>query len=466
MSGPTEQDIQVNSISLEQGELPVEPIKVVMVAACPFPANHGTPGAIRELALHLVNQGHEVHIVAYPQCEDIPVEGLHIHRVKVPFFIKPGPIVIGPSFERVVYDMLLVPKLIKVIKKEQIDVIHAHNYEANIAGAMAKLFTGKPLIYNGVNTMEDELPSYRFIRPDGLARWIGRMLDYIVPRMSDLIMVLSDELRDLLVDHGNSKDKVLVVPPGVELEWLASGDGAKVRTKLGLDDDTSMVLYTGALEAFQRVDYLIRAMALVIKQAPSAKLVIACNVKNEKAQRLYSELSQELGISEHVIFVDSVPLEELPDYLAAADVTVVPRPSCPGYPIKLLNYMAASKPVVSFAGSAKSLCHGYSGYIATNDDVDDLANGIAMFVNNPEVGVAMGARARESLEGVFDWSTLAKGVAESYRQLIKNRKEIDRVPLAKYFRHSYTPLLKDPQQVTPFLKDGKLIYPSLLQDKL
>lgn len=444
----------------------IDPIKVVMVAACPFPANHGTPGAIRELALHLLDQGHEVHIVAYPQCEDIPVEGLHIHRVKVPFFIKPGPIAIGPSFERIVYDMLLVPKLVQVIKREKIDVIHAHNYEANIAGAMAKLFTGKPLIYNAVTTMEDELPSYRFIRPDGLARRIGKALDYIVPRMSDLIMVLSDELRDLLISHGNSPDKVLVVPPGVELEWLSSGEGSHVRTQLGLNGGESMVLYTGALEAFQRVDYLIRAMAVVVKQAPTSRLVIACNVKNEKAQHLYDQLSKELGISQYVIFVDSVQLDELPNYLAAADVTVVPRPSCPGYPIKLLNYMAASKPVVSFSGSAKSLCHGYSGYIANNDDVEDLANGIAMFVNNPEVGIAMGERARESLEGVFDWATLAKGVAESYRQLIKNRKEIDRVPLAKYFRYSYTPLLKDPQQISPLLKDGELTYPSLLQDKL
>jgi glycosyltransferase involved in cell wall biosynthesis len=435
-----------------------------MVAACPFPANHGTPGAIRELALHLARQGHEVHVVTYPQFEDIPVDGLHIHRVRVSF-MKPGPISIGPSFERLLYDALLIPKLVQVIKRHRIDVIHAHNYEATIAGAVAKWLTWRPLIYNGVTAMADELPTYRFIRPDALARWIGKSLDYVVPRLSDLLMVLSDELKGYLMALGNKEKKLLVVPPGVELDWLSSGDGTRVRDKLGLADGTPIVMYTGALETFQRVDYLLQAMALVVKQVPEAVLVIVGNIKNPRAQETYLAMARQLGITNQLCFVESAPIEELPDYLAAADVTVVPRPSCPGYPIKLLNYMAAGKPVVSFAGSAKSLCHEYSGYVAKNDDVEDLANGISVLLQHPDVAKIMGERARASLEGVFDWPTLAAGVAETYRQLMQNRKDIARGPLAAYFKHSYTPVLVNPRQVTPFLKDGDLTYPDLLQEE-
>ena len=435
-----------------------------MVAACPFPANHGTPGAIRELALHLSRQGHEVHVVTYPQFEDIPVDGLHIHRVRVPF-MQPGPISIGPSLERLLYDALLIPKLVQVIRRYRIDVIHAHNYEATLAGAMAKWLTWRPLIYNGVTAMADELPTYRFIRPDALARWIGKTLDYIVPRLSDLLMVLSDELKDYLIEIGNKEKKLLVVPPGVELDWLASGDGTRVRDKLGLSAATPIVMYTGALEGFQRIDYLLQAMALVLRQVPEAVLVIVGNIINRKAQEAHLALAQQLGIANQLRFVDSAPIGELPDYLAAADVTVVPRPYCPGYPIKLLNYMAAGKPVVSFAGSAKSLCHEYSGYIAANEDVEDLAKGIVVLLQHPDEAKIMGARARASLEGVFDWPTLAAGVAESYRQLMKNRKDVARAPLAEYFKSSYTPVLVNSHRVTPFLKDGDLTYPSLLQEE-
>lgn len=464
MKGLTEANDRSKSNASEGDAQFNKPVRVVMVAACPFPANHGTPAAIRELALHLAKQGNEVHVVTYPQYEDIPVDGLHIHRVRVPF-IKPGPVSIGPSFERILYDALLIPKLVQVIRRYRIGVIHAHNYEATMAGAVAKWLTRRPLIYNGVTAMADELPSYRFIRPDALARWIGKVLDYTVPRVSDLLMVLSDELKDYLVQLGNPPKKVLVVPPGVELDWLASGDGRKARDKLGLRGETPIVMYTGALESFQRVDYLLQAMAQVIKQSPEAMLVIVGNIKNPRAQEAHLAMAAELGISSQLLFVESAPIEELPDYLAAADIAVVPRPSCPGYPIKLLNYMAASKPVVSFAGSAKSLCHQYSGYVASNDDVEDLAKGIVIFLENPDVAKIMGKRARASLEGVFDWPTLAAGVAETYRQLILNRKGFSRQPLARYFKSSYTPRLEEFQQVSAFLIDGKLTYPSLLQEE-
>ncbi len=440
------------------------PVRVVMVAACPFPANHGTPGAIRELAMHLAEQGHEVHVVTYPQSEeDISVEGLHIHRVRLPF-MKPGPIVIGPSLERLVYDALLIPKLVQVIWRHKIDIIHAHNYEANLAGAFAKLITRRPLIYNAITLMEDELPSYRFIRPDSLARGIGKVLDYIVPRLSDLVMVLSDELKQDLVRIGNRQEKVLIVPPGVEVQWLASGHDDIVRKRLSIARDAPVVMYTGALEGFQRIDYLIQAMAKVIKRVPQALLIIVGNVKNNKARDNCFALAEKLGITNHIHFIESAPLEQLPDYLAAANVTVVPRPNCPGYPIKLLNYMAAAKPVVSFAGSAKSLCHGYSGYTAENDNVNDLAQGIVMFLDNPNIAKIVGKRAQASLIGVFDWPTIAAGVAESYRQLMNNHKIFSSSALSDYFKESYTPRLEQPQQVSAFMKDGKLTYPCLAQD--
>jgi glycosyltransferase involved in cell wall biosynthesis len=436
-----------------------------MVAACPFPANHGTPAAIRELAIHLARLGNEVHVVTYPQAEPIPVDGLHIHRVKVPFY-KPGPIGIGPSYERLLFDAFLVPKLIQVILRYRIDVIHAHNYEATIAGWLARLLTRRPLIYNGVTAMADELPSYGFIKPDRLASGIGKLLDRTVPRMGDLSMVLSDDLRDYLISLGNRPDRVLIVPPGVEMDWLSSGDRARGRGYLELPDEVPTVMYTGALEGFQRIDYLLQAMVPVAEKVPDAVLVIAGNIKNTKAWELYQSMATELGIAMRVKLVESVPLDQLPDYLAAADVTVAPRPSCPGFPVKLLNYMAAGRPIVSFEGSAKSLCHGYSGYVARNDDVEDFADGIALLLQDRELAEYMGRRAYESLAGVFDWETLGLGVTEAYRQLIESRKSYSLSSVSAYFKKSYKPQIMDAKQISANQIDGKLFYPSLQEEDL
>src|SRR5690606_24422761 len=165
-----------------------------MVAACPFPANHGTPGAIRELCIALAEKGHEVHVVTYPVGDPVEIEGVHIHRApRMP--LGGGDIKIGPSWQRLVHDAGLVPKLISVVRKYEIDVIHAHNYEATIAGAMAKLATSRPLVYNGINSMADELPTYG-LKPAALVRTAGAWLDRWIPRTADALLLLSDELKD------------------------------------------------------------------------------------------------------------------------------------------------------------------------------------------------------------------------------------------------------------------------------
>jgi 1,2-diacylglycerol 3-alpha-glucosyltransferase len=69
-------------------------LKVCMVAACPFPANHGTSGSIREMAEAVAGRGHEVHVVTYHFGEDIPVRGPAVHRI-APLFRETA-VLVGP----------------------------------------------------------------------------------------------------------------------------------------------------------------------------------------------------------------------------------------------------------------------------------------------------------------------------------------------------------------------------------
>lgn len=430
--------------------------RIVMVAACPFPANHGTPGAIRELSVELARLGHEIHIVTYPQFEEnIPIDGLIIHRVNASF-LKISDIKIGPSIGRLIYDFFLIPKLFHVIRKHKIDIIHTHNYEATIAGALVKAVTRTPLIYTGVNSMADELPSYNFIKPKFLAKWLGKFLDYVVPRAGDVIMALSDELKSYLEkDMGIASEKIIVIPPGVDISMFENGDGNLIRQRYGIANNEAIVMYTGALEAFQEVDYLFEAMKVVLASRPDAHLMIVTNILNEKAKAYYQQLATGLGISEKTKFIDSVSLNDLPDYLAAADVAVVPRTSCPGYPIKLLNYMAAGKAVVSFKGSAKAICHGYNGYVAEDANIEDMAQGILLFIKDPKLKVEIGNRAKATIPGVFDWLTLAKGTVDLYGQLIKNsgqKVKLDKKLLNSHLKGSYIPRFRSGPEPKP--EDG------------
>src|SRR2546422_4522045 len=183
---------------------------VAMVAACPFPANHGSAASIREMSDTLSQMGHSVHIVTYPTGqEDIIVRHAKVHRA-APFRPEMNAKV-GPSPEKFLLDFKMLQLLCRVIQHERIDIIHAHNYEGALIGVMAKWITGRPLLYNAVNLMSDELAGYRFIRPAWLAQRIAHALDWFTPIFPDHITAVSPELKQWFVGHGTAERKVDMV---------------------------------------------------------------------------------------------------------------------------------------------------------------------------------------------------------------------------------------------------------------
>jgi 1,2-diacylglycerol 3-alpha-glucosyltransferase len=141
-----------------------ERYSIAMVAACAFPANHGSPASVREMSDTLSQMGHAVHIVTYSTGQkDIVVRHAKVHRT-APFHPETNAKV-GPSWEKFLEDLALLRLLLRVVRRERIDIIHAHNYEAALIGVLAKWITGRPLLYNAVNLMSDELGRLRFHSP-------------------------------------------------------------------------------------------------------------------------------------------------------------------------------------------------------------------------------------------------------------------------------------------------------------
>jgi hypothetical protein len=124
--------------------------------------------------------------------------------------------------------------------------------------------------------------------------------------------------------------------------------------------------------------------------------------------------------------------------------------------------MAAGNAIVSFEGSAKCLCHGFNGYVAKNGDTADLAHGIALLLSDPSLRSTLGARARESLRGVYDWDTLARATAIIYEQVISSGGQLNRRALGEHVKASYTPQFAAGGRDNPqgFLQSGPIEYPS------
>jgi 1,2-diacylglycerol 3-alpha-glucosyltransferase len=387
-----------------------------MVAACPFPANHGSAASIREMSDTLADMGHDVHIVTYAIAQpDIKVRRAKVHRIGP--FQPEKDAKVGPSAEKLVSDLRLLRLLLKVIRRERIQIIHAHNYEGALIGIMAKWITGRPLLYNAVNLMSDELASYRFIRPRWLAQALGRVLDWFVPIFPDHITAVSPELKQWLVSAGVRPEKIDVVPAGIEPELFDNHSADKFRNQYN-PDGGPVVMYAGVLNAFQRIDYLLRAFSGVLGQEPAARLLIVSPLRSEIEEREHRRLAAQLGITEAIVWIAPHPLQDLPSYLALADVTVVPRCDCPGHPVKLLNYMLAGKPTVCFAGAAKGVRHLHDAFVVEDHDWQALGQGIVTLLRDRALAARLGANARKTVLTEFDWRQICPKIERIYDRLL------------------------------------------------
>ncbi len=397
-----------------------------MVAACPFPANHGSAASIREMSDTLTDMGHNVTIVTYP----IGQESIRVRRAKVR---RTGPFQpetnakVGPSADKFVLDFKLLKLLCRVIREEQVDIIHAHNYEGALVGIMAKWITRRPLLYNAVNLMSDELAGYKFIRPAFIANWLAAALDWFIPIFPDRITAVSPDLKDWFVQHGVRESKVDMVPAGIEPDLFDNPQPEKFRDQLPIKG-RPVVMYTGVLNAFQRVDYLLRAFAVTLREVPDALLLIVSPLVSAANEREHQQLATELGITDSIIWIAPHELADLPSYLALADVTVVPRPECPGHPIKLLNYMLAGKPAVTFAGSAKGVRHLHDAYIVPNHDFEGLGRGISALLKDKALAAEIGANGRATVLNDFDWRNICRKIEHIYDELLGASAKVASAP--------------------------------------
>src|SRR5947208_4801810 len=215
-----------------------------------------------------------------------------------------------------------------------------------------------------------------------------------------------------------------MVPALIVPEPFENEDPEKIRRPHRFNA-RAIVMYAGVLNAFQRIDYLLRAFAVVSKQRPDALLVMVSPLVSETDQRKHKKLADQLGISDAIMWIAPHSLEDLPSYLALASVTVISRPECPGHPVKLLNYMLAGKPIVCFEGAAKGLRHLHDAFIAPNHDCEALGKGMLTLLNDRELAARLGANARSTVLTNFDWRIICQKIEQIYDKLLSKPESAD-----------------------------------------
>lgn len=220
---------------------------------------------------------------------------------------------------------------------------------------------------------------------------------------SDLVISNNQGMREYCIEMGSKTSNTIVLKHGVELEKYQMADGNRVRQQLGLTDSDIVLFFMGWLYTFSGLDIVARMIAE--SDDPHLKILI---VGNGELWDSLNEIKQVDKIGNRILTVGWKPYSEMPNYIAASDVCILPaqnnRIMENIVPIKIIEYMAAKKPVIAtkLPGLVKEF--GYdTGVIYIGQPSETISAAYKL----RETGLLkqQGDRAQEAVKG-NDWDVL------------------------------------------------------------
>ncbi len=306
----------------------------------------------------------------------------------------------GPDLMKPILDLFMALKL----RDLQPDVIHVHNYEAPLVALLAKVFThtlrGVPIVYSAHNLMGQELETYfdsRRVRR--LARGFGRGLDNVIPRLSNHAVVLNERAVDTL--QGLGCRNVSVVTPSVDPKEFRNLSELNSLCPSELQQGR-WVVYAGNPDAYQNLDVLISAM----NQLPNVGLVIASASDTRHIQRQHGR----------VVHMQTSNFQQVQAVIANADLAVIPRMECTGFPVKLLNYLMLECVTLVSEGSMANLIGAVP---FENGNVAELVSKIEYWLDNDTERIQLGQLAREGVLRDCSSVSQARKLVKIYHSVLK-----------------------------------------------
>lgn len=310
-------------------------MKILLLAPSPFFQLRGTPIAVRLLTKVLTAEGHEVHILTYHEGEQVQFPNLTISRIPaLPGIknIKPG-----PSWKKIVSDLVLFVKLLKMVHRNRFDVIHAVEESVFMALVIKRIF-GIPFIYDLDSLLSQQLSekykALRFLKP------VLELFEKKAVKGSLGAVTVCKFLEESVLKCDAHKLVVRLEDITLLPEISAEEDQAENRMMV-----EPAVMYIGNLERYQGIDLLLEGFQMAIRKIPEAKLVIIGGSEPDITR--YRKRAQDLGIGDKTRFLGPKPIDQMRFWFDQAQILVSPRIQGQNTPMKIYSYLDSGKPVLA-----------------------------------------------------------------------------------------------------------------------
>ncbi|MDA4116651.1 MAG: glycosyltransferase family 4 protein [Thaumarchaeota archaeon] len=389
------------------------------------PHYRGSSTHVYEVAKNLSKLGHEVHVVARRvdsgQAKKESLDGMTIHRFQrgIVFSSRRSsfvnseakgsyrgdtPSIVWKSYEtylKTIFPLYIAIEVTRLVRESSIDIIFERE-TAFGAGAMGSMLTGRPLILEV----------------------IGNRVSNLQARRSSKIIAYSRGMFEGTPEAG----KVETVSGAVDTDMFSPDPTGRATVRRLYSLDSPVIGYVGTFQEWHGLAELIRAAGGLLERHPDAKFLMVGPYYKETQAKV-----EAAGLGRSFVFTGPIAYVDVPKYINAADVLVAPynpdkiesteqvRKHGLGAPLKVYEYMAVGKPVITTDVKPISdpVEDGVTGYLVPPGDSDALGSALERILDNPAASGEMGAAARESMVANYSWGLLARQLSDIFEGVLR-----------------------------------------------
>jgi glycosyltransferase involved in cell wall biosynthesis len=382
-----------------------------MLAPEPFFEPRGTPFSEYHRIKALGELGHHVDLVTYPLGRDVDLPNLRIFRSWRPPFVRK--VRIGPSSTKLLLDVLMVFTILRRALTTRYDAIHSHE-EMGLVGVWLARWLRIPHLYDMHSSLPQQLGNFKYSRSSSLVRMFAWAEDQMV-HGSQVVITICRELQDAVEDKGVG-DRALLIENvmGGDVEDAPSIAFEAVRPRWQIPPDAPLILYTGTFEAYQGVDMLTEAAAMLACTHPCARVLVVGGDPEQVSRARAGAEERGAGI---MIFTGQQSARDIPALVQACDILVSPRMRGTNTPLKIYSYLRSGKPIVAtdLLTHTQVLNSNVARLVAPEPRA--FAAAIADLIDRPEEGKRLARAAVDLAATKYSRAAYVRRTAEAYERL-------------------------------------------------
>lgn len=302
------------------------------------------------------------------------------------------------------FDLKLIKAIRAKIKRDQIDILHCHQYTPWVYGVLAAAFTKTKVIFT----------EHGRFYPDS-SSWKRRFINPLLLAITNKVTSISKATKVALTEYEFVPAKrIEVIYNGIKGLIHDAQLSADVRQKLGITEQNVLFGTVARLDPIKNQTMMIQAFAKVLERHSHCRLVIVGD--GEERDKL-EQLVDELAIRDEVIFTGYIT--EPVNYISAMDAFLLSSLS-EGTSMTLLESLSLGKPciVTDAGGNAEVVEHDMVGWVSPNNDMMAFSANMNKFVEQSEVHRQQFSRqCKIRFSELFEDSVMQSKFVDLYEQL-------------------------------------------------